>query len=122
MVSAIDPATQALVSSALNAADLRQLVHASNVAMAGTPGHVPMQVRFGEQFDALREQISAGRVDAATVASLARAEVVPSARTEVQLDQELSAMSQNALHYQALVRLLNKQYSVMGMAIDGGKR
>lgn len=122
MVSAIDPATKTLVSAALNAADLRQVVHASNIAMAGVPGHAPMRVRFGEQFDAMREQIRAGQLDAATLASMGQAEVVPSSQGEVQLDQEVSAMSRNALHYQALVRLLNKQYSVMGMAIDGGKR
>ena len=122
MVSAIDPATQALVSAALGAADLRQMVHASNIALAGTPGHVPKRVQFGEHLDAVRASLVAGRLDADVVATLSRAEVVPSEQSEVQLDQEVSLMSQNALHYQALVRLLNKQYAVMGAAIDGGKR
>ena len=31
-------------------------------------------------------------------------------------------MSRNALHYQALVKLLNKQYALVSAAIDGGKR
>ncbi|WP_457331711.1 flagellar basal body rod protein FlgB [Rhizobacter sp. P5_C2] len=122
MVSAIDPATGALVGAALNAGALRQAVHASNIALAGTSGHVPRRVRFEENLEAARQ--AAPSADGAALAASAgsAAEVVASGDAEVQLDQEVRAMSEDALHYQALVSLLNKQYALMGLALDGGKR
>ncbi|WP_140637083.1 flagellar basal body rod protein FlgB [Methylibium rhizosphaerae] len=122
MVTPIDPATAALVERALDAASLRQQVHASNIASAGTPGHHAQRVNFEDSLGAVRDELHGGRLAAATVRDSAPAEVVAAPQAEVQLDQEVAAMSHNAMHYQALVRLLNKQLAVFGAALDGGRR
>jgi flagellar basal-body rod protein FlgB len=40
----------------------------------------------------------------------------------VQLDQELADMSETVLHHQALLKALNKQLELIGLAINEGKR
>jgi flagellar basal-body rod protein FlgB len=40
----------------------------------------------------------------------------------VALDQEMAALSENTLHHQALLKALNKHFSLLGAAIAEGKR
>lgn len=122
MIHPVDETTTALVRMAMDAANLRQLTHASNIASANTEGYVPVRVEFEEHMSAVRDAMQAGHLDASALATARAATVVHEQGGSVKLDQEVAAMSQNALHYQALVKLLDKQYSMVSMAIDGGKR
>ena len=122
MIQPVDDNTTALVRLALDAASLRQTVHASNIASAGTDGYQPVRVQFEEHLGAVRDAVGANRLDASALATAQPAAIVQEGAAGVKLDQEVAAMSQNALHYQALVRLLDKHYSLVSTAIDGGKR
>jgi flagellar basal-body rod protein FlgB len=122
VIHPVDDTTTALVRMAMDAANMRQLAHASNIAAAGTEGHVPVRVEFEEHLGAVRDALQTGRADAAALSGAREATLVHDTGTSVKLDQEVAAMSQNALHYQALVKLLDKQYSMVSIAIDGGKR
>ena len=122
MIHPVDETTTALVRMAMDAANLRQLAHASNIASANTEGHVPVRVEFEEHMSAVRDALQGGHLEASALAAAEPAHLVQDKGGSVKLDQEVAAMSQNALHYQALVKLLDKQYSMVSMAIDGGKR
>jgi flagellar basal-body rod protein FlgB len=128
MVDAVNPATSNLVAFALNAASLRQLTHASNIAMAGSVGYRPATVEFEAHLGSVREAISRGTLSVSDLEGLeARRSTVistkaDSARGAIQLDQEVAAMSRNALHYQALVKLLNAHYATIALAAEGGRR
>lgn len=121
-MSMIDPATLALVKSALDAGSLRQAVHAHNVANASTPGYQPFQVQFEQQLDGVRDalrqgglsQLSAGDVPAARVERDASA-------NGVSVDAEVAALSRNTLHYQALTDALSRQYALLSLAISEGR-
>jgi flagellar basal-body rod protein FlgB len=40
----------------------------------------------------------------------------------VQLDMEVARMAQNAVHYQALLKGIEKQYAILSTAIADGKK
>jgi len=126
----IESATLGAVSLALDAASLRHQAISSNIANAGTPGYRPVAVSFEEHLGALRAALSSrGTVDASLLAaSSARVEREPEKAggteeaSRVAVDEQVAQLSQNAVHYQALLRALNKQYSILSIAINEGKR
>jgi flagellar basal-body rod protein FlgB len=122
-MSMIDPVTLALVKSALDAGAMRQVAHANNVANASTAGYQPFHVVFEERLDAVREAVHEGRAQELNIADLpaAQLQVDESARA-VSLDQEVAALSQNALQYQALTKALSRHYALLGMAVTDGRR
>jgi len=122
VISPVDETTTILVRMAMDAANLRQMTHASNIAAAHTEGYTPLRVQFEEHLNAVRDSMHGGRLSAAALAATEPAQVVHDSAGSVKLDQEVASMSQNALHYQALVKLLDKQYAMVATAIDGGKR
>ena len=122
-MSMIDPLTLALVKSALDAGAMRQVAHANNVANASTPGYQPFHVVFEEWLDAVREAVHEGRTQALNIADLPVAQLqVDAQAAAVSLDQEVAALSQNALHYQALTKALSRHCALLGMAVSDGRR
>ncbi|HSW06357.1 flagellar basal body rod protein FlgB [Aquabacterium sp.] len=119
----IDPATLDLVSRALSAATMRHGVHASNIANTNVEGFQPARVRFEEQLSHVRESLVRGEPLKlsdlhAVEASL---DTTPTA-SKIELDSEVAAMSANGLHYQALLKALDKQLGLMSLAISDGRR
>jgi flagellar basal-body rod protein FlgB len=122
----IESLTTALVSTALDAASVRQQVIASNIANAGRADYVTQRVSFEATLAAAERtgQLDAGRAE--PLFDL-RTRIEPdrladgSARP-IQLDQEVGALAQNSMHYQALVRGLSKYLSLMATAVGDGKR
>lgn len=126
MVPGIEGVTSAALSLALDAASLQHRVLAANVANVNTPGYVPMRLRFAAQLDggAARE-VTASTDPASMFAvrmSLQPARDASGAAATVQPDQEVAAMSENALHYQALATVLDKHLSILSSAVSDGKR
>ncbi len=115
--------TVAAVSSALDAASMRQQVIASNIANAGRSDYVAQRVSFEAT---LADQ--AARVDGErSMPFELRMRIVPDLAADgtarpIQLDAEVGAMAQNSTHYQALVRGLNRYLSVMASAVSEGRR
>jgi flagellar basal-body rod protein FlgB len=106
-----------IVTLALDAATLRQQVTASNIANAGIAGFQRSQVSFEEQLRgiAARLDLSPGGIEAL------RPRVV-SDRGPAALDQDVTAMAGNAIHYQALLKALNAELDLMGLAASDGRR
>lgn len=126
MISGIEGVTTAALSLALDAASLQHRVLAANVANVNTPGYVPMRLRFAAQIDGNAARQAAPSADPASLFSV-RMSLQPAfdasgAAATVQPDQEVAAMSENALHYQALATALDKHLSILSSAVSDGKR
>ena len=119
----IDPTTLTLVGKALDAATLRQAAHAQNIANANVAGYAPSSVRFEEQLATVRESL-AGRqaVRQSELDFLLPSVTTASVGRKVELDMEVSALARNSLHYQALVKALDRELSLMSLAVSDGKR
>lgn len=117
----IDPATLQLVSRALDAGALRHQAIAQNIANANVAGARATRVQFEELLGTVQTEVAAGRSF--------KAEDVPAPllTTEAEgqpiaLDTEMAALSSNSLQYQALLRAVGKQLSILGVAVQEGRR
>lgn len=127
MPSIIESNTSALLSLALDAAGMRQQAIAQNIANANTPGYQRVTVSFESRLAALVEGSNrpgaapslAGLGDYRPAFEYAEASEQGSG---VALDMEMAQLSQNTLHHQALLKALNKHMSLVGIAINEGKR
>lgn len=120
--------TVAALSSALDAASLRQQVIAANIANAGRSDYAAQRVSFEATFAEQAARIGAARPgrDPRPPIEL-RMRVEPDLGADgrarpIQLDSEVAALAQNSTHYQALVRGLNRYLAVMASAVSEGKR
>lgn len=126
MVPMIEDSTTRLLGLALDAAVMRQQAIAQNIANANTPGYQRIGVSFEQRVAGLLD--AGGQVRAPALSELAAyrprvEQLAPSgASQEVALDMELAQLSQTTLQHQALLKALNKHLSVLGTAINEGKR
>lgn len=113
------------VRLALGASSLRQSLIADNIANVNTPDHVRMKVVFEQHLADALGRISASDSPAEALSELSGVEpqvTQDSARgTKVELEQEMVALSANALRYQALTRGLSRYMSIAS-AIASGSR
>lgn len=122
MISAIDNMT-ALLSLALDAADMRQQAIAHNIANADTPGYRRASVSFESRMVQMTADLPRGAAPSLTDLSTLRPVLeLADAAEPVQLDREMTELSETVLHQQALLKALNKQFELIGMAINEGKR
>lgn len=115
--------TSDLILRALDAASLRHVALAANVANATTEGYRPLSVSFEDQLASARSALLS-RDEAVSRRALdglqPRMEGGDSIRS-IQLDQEMSALMQNALRYQALLTALSKNGSFLRAAVHEGR-
>lgn len=111
--------TVAALSVALDAALIRQQVIAHNIANAHTEGFRAQRVTFDVSLAAAQTHEAPpplqfdARIEPQTGVSIDGA---------VRLDAEVAAMAQNHVHYQTLLKALNRHLSVLSIAIGDGKR
>lgn len=123
----VDPNTLALVSLALDAASLRHQAIANNLANANSADYVPLRVNFEEQLDALRAVANTpGPLPASALAGVQpfveRDDAYPAGSVASAIDMEVVRLTQNTVHYQALLRALGKQMAIMQLAVNEGRR
>ena len=122
MSHGIEAVTTASLSLALDAATLRQQVIATNIANANSIGYVPQRASFEAQMD---EALRAGAraAPAPTLQVWVEPELAANGGpATVHVDSEVAALAENNLHYQALVRGLNRHLSILSSAVTEGKR
>lgn len=127
MISGIEGVTTAALAVALDAASMQQRVIAANIANVNTPGYMPKRLHFSAHVDGARAfGGAAANVDPASMLAvrmaLEPARDAAGVMQSVKPDQEVAAMSANALHYQALATALNKHFSIIASAVSDGKR
>lgn len=113
------------VRVALDAAVLRHVAIANNIANAKTPGYQPLRVSFEEQLqragaalgngdsDALRAQLDRLADDMKSGAALR-----PDDSGPVQLDSEMVRLADNSLRYRALLQALGSRSAILKLAIN----
>ena len=130
MISDLGGTTIQLVSTALDAASLRHMVIANNVANVSSQNYTPLKVSFENQLAAVEGDLLSRKDDGTLTARLAS--IKPSIETDpmadsgnnpgVKLDMEMARMAQNVVHYQALLKGLASEMSVIRLAVNEGRR
>lgn len=118
MSQGLDAVTTASLSLALDAATLRQQVIATNIANASSVGYVPMRASFAAQVE---DGLRGGTVPSLQV-RIDPERSINGGPAVVHVDTEVAALAENNLHYQALVRGLNRHLSILASAVSEGKR
>jgi flagellar basal-body rod protein FlgB len=116
-------ATTELVLRALDAGAMRHAVHAANIANASVPGYQPLRLEFEQQLAAARTALL-DRDEGAAQRAVGQVEpqVAPGPAAEpVQVDREVALMMENSLRYQALVAALERNGSLLRLAIREGR-
>jgi len=111
----------ALLSRALDAAALRQSVHATNVANVDTEGYRRLEVVYSAEMQRLQAGEKAVDINEALGWAQMEPEVVESADTAVRLDQEMAHMAENAVRYQALLGAIERTLGTLRYAARDGR-
>lgn len=127
MSNGIEAITLQALTLALDAASLRHQAITTNIANANVPGYAPVSVHFEQQLQDARSALATqGRLDAPSLAgvqpelrSSAAAAGVPAG---VLLDVEAAHLAQNSLHFQALLKGLNRHYQIVASAVSDGRK
>lgn len=124
MANIIDAGTVGLLNLALDAAGMRQQAIARNIANANTPGYQRIGVSFEQRLDSLRQSVAQGTPPSLAALAAARPQFTETgiAGDPVALDMEMASLSENTLHHQALLKMLNKHFALISSAINEGKR
>lgn len=115
------------VQKALEGITLRQQAIADNIANAETPGHRPRRVMFEAALRAAirneKEAQAQGRPERAVegvTPRVRRAPVIGGYPSATELETEMTGLAKASLHYEALSRVLAKQFRMLRTAISGG--
>jgi flagellar basal-body rod protein FlgB len=126
---AIESLTLPSLSLALDAAVMRHQAIASNIANVHTVGYVPQHLTFEAEMSRVSQDSagSTGRSAAEAQPMTLNVRMEPVAIADeaagaVHLDREVAAMAQNSMHYQTLLRGLNRHLALLTSAVTEGKR
>jgi flagellar basal-body rod protein FlgB len=108
----LNPATIEQISAALSVTHLRHQTIASNIANRDAQGYQRLAVSFNEALNAAGEQPRASIVSETTDPTAAP----PS------LEEDMVALSSNAMNYQALVKALSRYLSIQQTIASGGTK
>lgn len=129
MPGGIESLTLTSLSLALDAAVMRHHVIASNIANVHTAGYVPQRLSFEVEMSRASQASTAPASQSAWQGQpmTLNVRMEPAANAgeaigAVHLDQEVAAMSQNSMHYQVLLRGLNRHFALLTSAVTEGKR
>jgi flagellar basal-body rod protein FlgB len=114
-------ATQQALEQALSGASLRQQVLANNIANANTPGFQRSDVDFHGQLAAALQSGSSQAMDNMSFSpQVDSSGPIQANGNNVDVDTEMSDLSQNALDYQSLVEVAAARLKMMQIAIGSG--
>lgn len=102
---------------ALEAAQLRQVIIAANIANANNTGYLPRRVDFETR---LQDALAEAR-EGAEMVRAARPIVVADAAPAA-LDQQLAAQTVNVVQYQSLIKSVNAQLDLLNLASNDGRK
>lgn len=127
MNESIEAVTTQAMRLALDAASQRQQVLALNIANANAAGYVAQRLTFETHLEAAARDIqSQGSIAPQTLQAMSlRLGPMVDAQgqpQQVKLDAEMAEMARNAVHYQALVKGLNRHFSILSTAVNDGKK
>lgn len=127
MITGADKVTKDLIKLALDATSMRHNAIASNLANIHSTDYVPLRVNFEAQLHALQQAVR----DNAPLTPEALAAVrpfveqdgdLPPGSAASMIDREMLKLSQNTVHYQALLKALAKRGAIMSLAVNEGRK
>jgi flagellar basal-body rod protein FlgB len=109
-----------LIGAGLNAEALRQKTIANNVANIQTPGYRRLDVKFKDVLAQALESSDKGINFDEVVPEVFQPNQTPvkSNGNDVNLEMEVGQMVDNSLRYKTLIRLLDKKYQQIDLAMD----
>jgi flagellar basal-body rod protein FlgB len=127
MLGQAEAITVDMVRLALDAASMRHLTIANNIANVNTAGYAPASVNFEQQMEAVRNALIQGEPVQASMLTgirpvIERGEPLADTDRTALLDTEIAHLSQNTVQYEALLKALGKHMSILNAAIAEGKR
>jgi flagellar basal-body rod protein FlgB len=128
MISELEGVGSLMVKLALDAAALRHQAIAQNIANLHAEGYVRVGVSFEAELAALRRDLASAsgerraRAIAAAAPTLVH-ELERGAGPRTQdIDVEMLALSQNTIHYQALLKAIGRQLAMFADVMNDGRR
>ena len=122
----VDATTLPALLIALDASSARHQAIATNIANANTTGYAPLRLRFDVAMNRASADASpdrpASRQSPFRLVIHGAGSPGDGLQGAVRLDQEVAALSQNAIHYQALLKGVNRYMALMASAVSEGKR
>ena len=127
MLDGIESITTAALGLALDVASQRQQLIATNIANANTVGYMPQRLSFEGQLDDVRRGLQSGKMMDSYALAAMQSRLIPvvdanGQAEKIKLDEEVAALSQNSVQYQALIKGLNRHMSILNIAVSDGKR
>jgi flagellar basal-body rod protein FlgB len=122
MSLSIESLTSKSLIAALDAASLRQQVIATNIANVNTDGYVAQNVTFESRLAEAAAQLDSTEAPLELHARIAPHIGADGLAHAVRLDDEVAQLSQNQVHYQALLKGINKHLGLIFSAATEGKR
>ena len=127
MIQKTEAVTNTMLKLALDAASLNHQAIANNIANINTAGYAPVRVNFEEQFDSIRETLEQGGKVKTDMLSgiqpvIERGQPFGDGDRTATLDMETAKLAENTVHYEALLKVLGMRMSMVGAAINEGKR
>jgi len=120
MIDRLEGLGTAMAKLALDAAALRHQAIAQNIANLHSPGYVPLGVSFDAQLEALKRG-GTGSMRPGAPELVPLLDRAPGPRPQ-DADMEMVALSENTIHYQALIKGIGTQLATLGAAISGGNK
>jgi flagellar basal body rod protein FlgB len=111
--------TMSLLEHVIDVSALRQSVHAANIANANVEGYSRLTVSFDAALEQANLQTSAS--PATSGAPSFESATIISTGEAVKLDEEMAAMSKNALRYQILLDAFERSLGSIRLAINEGR-
>lgn len=116
-----DKTTQGLTAAG-HYSSLRHKVVANNIANVDTPGYKALDISFGQQLDDL---ITAGKNESRSPEDPTTI-LIPDLNgrrpsidgNTVNIDQQLTMLSQNAIYHNACMQLLNSKFRILKTALS----
>lgn len=118
-MNGIEGVTLGMLSTAMDASELRHRVTAANIANANNPDYVPLKVSFATHLDALARQGNSSPGQPAP--AWLEVEVQREEGSRVQLDAQMATLASNAVHYQALAQGVSRQFALFNIAVSEGR-
>ncbi len=116
MISGGDPTNRA-IQAALHGLDARRAAHENNIANVETPGFIAQRVEFES---ALKRAMESGTPNELTPTISATNDAPRANGNNVNLGQEMVALTETALTQELLVRALNDKYGLVRSALGQG--
>ena len=113
--------TQLVLEQALAGSASRQQVLANNIANANTPGFTRSDLDFQGQLSQAMQRGTSGLDSLSFSPQTDSASPVQADGNNVDIDSEMSDMSQNALQYEAFVELASARMKILQDAIGSGQ-